>query len=164
MTNFEKCSILDIWLDSEYASVKFRKIISSKIMNKVTVNRKDKASAKTELRHRYLSWKLTRLWEIILDGVFQNVISADKNIFKVGNKGTSVTSVDAFLIISRHIFMNLSCREIFAGISFRSSSGFYYEQKGTHLSSYFLQFLWAVASENSPANKNMFKVDGKKRH
>ena len=33
--------------------------------------------------------------------------------------------------------------------------------KFERLSSYFSKFLWVVASENSPVNKNMFKVDRK---
>ena len=34
--------------------IKFRKTISFRIMRKITVNRKDKALIKMELRHRYV--------------------------------------------------------------------------------------------------------------
>ena len=51
------------------------------------MNRKDKALARTELRHG-----------VILDDVFQNFISTDTIIFKVGNKVTSICSIDAFII------------------------------------------------------------------
>ena len=85
---FTKCSILDVRLGSEYARVKFRinhKLGLALIINKITVNRKGKGLARTELRHRHLPWKLLRFWKIILDRVFQNFISTDTIIFKVGN-------------------------------------------------------------------------------
>ena len=63
--------------------------------------------------------------------------------------------------------------EIFAGISFRKVSGFCYKQNSyyggnaPHITlkiqmfkqRHFSQFLRVVAFENSPAKKNMFKVD-----
>ena len=78
-----------------------------RIMSKITVNHKDKALARTELRHIYLPWKLPRFWEIILNSVFQNFISTDKNIFKVGNKVFSIASIDVFITLAGHIFKHL---------------------------------------------------------
>ena len=97
-------------MDSERASAKFRKIISLRIISKFTVNRKDKPLARTELRHRHLPWKLPRIWETILNGVFQKFVSTDKNIFEVGKNVTSIASIDAFTKISGNIFMRLSWR------------------------------------------------------
>ena len=69
--------------------------------------------------------------------------------------------------------------EIFARVSFCKILCFYYKRygqlfyyEGTSLyiplkilkrvnRSYFSEFLWAVVSENNPADKNMFKVDNK---
>ena len=102
-------------------------------------------------------------WEILPNGVFQNFISADNNIFKVGNKVTSIASIDAFIIISGHIFMHLSSR-VMSLLEYLWNSGFTINRKKLHhvfswklerLSIYFSQFLWVAASENSSANKNI---------
>ena len=58
-------------------------------MSKITVSRKHKALTKMELLHRYLSWKLG-FYKIILNGVFQNFISTNKQIFDISNKFTSI--------------------------------------------------------------------------
>ena len=49
-----KLTYLDVRVDSESASVKFRKIISFRIISKTVVNREGKSFARTELRHRHL--------------------------------------------------------------------------------------------------------------
>ena len=67
-------------------------------MSKITVKRKDKDLIRTELRHRYLLWKLPRYLKVIPDGVFKKITSTDKNIFNVSNKVTSAASVEAFII------------------------------------------------------------------
>ena len=84
-------------------------------------------------------------------------------------------------ITRMEIFYALDLKsETFAGISFRKISGFCYKQnkklfycKGAapyialkilFKQNYFSQFLRVVAFENTPANKNMFRVDDKKRH
>ena len=54
LSRVSKLSDLDVRLGSEYVSVKFRKIISFRIMSKISMNCKDKALARTELRHIYL--------------------------------------------------------------------------------------------------------------
>ena len=176
LTIFTKCFILDTRLGFKCTSVKFLKIISFRIVSKITVNHKNKAlTSRSELRHRYLSWKLPRPWESILNDVFQNFISIEKNIFKVGNKVTSIAPANTFILISGHDFMNCSCTYLIVrlcGISFRKVQVFTINRKELchifpwkfeRLSNYFSQFLGVFASENSPANKNMFKVDGKKR-
>ena len=58
-------------------------------MSKITVNRKHKALTKMELHHRYLSWKLG-FFKLILNGVFQNFISTNKQIFNISNKFTNI--------------------------------------------------------------------------
>ena len=70
--------------------IKFRKTISFRIMRKITVNRKDKALTKMELRHRYVPWKLLRFLTVIFNGVFQKFISTDRQIFNISNKVTSM--------------------------------------------------------------------------
>ena len=59
-------------------------------MRKITVNRKDKALTKMELRHRYVPWKLLRFLTVIFNGVFQKFISTDRQIFNISNKVTSM--------------------------------------------------------------------------
>ena len=76
------------------------------IMVKTTVKRKDKSLTRTKLRHRYLPWKLPRFLKVILDGVFQNLMSTEKNIFNVSNNVTSIASIDACIIISEYIFVH----------------------------------------------------------
>ena len=69
-------------------------------MRKITVNRKDKALTKMELRHRYFPWKLLRFLKVILNGVFQKFISTDKQILNISNKVTSIVLLDAFMILN----------------------------------------------------------------
>ena len=64
-------------------------------MRKITVNRKDKALAKMELRHRYVPWKLLRFLAVIFDGVFQKLISADRQIFNISNKSLVWSNTEA---------------------------------------------------------------------
>ena len=109
-------------------SVKFREIISFRILSKITVKRKDKALARTELRHRNLPCIPLRFWEIILDGVFQNFISTDTFIFKIGNKVTIIASIDAFIIISGYYALALKS-EILTGIPFRKFQVFSINRK-----------------------------------
>ena len=46
-----------------------------------------------------------------MDGVFQNVISTVKKCFQhYSNKVTSIASIDAFVIISRDVFMHFTWR------------------------------------------------------
>ena len=59
-------------------------------MREITVNRKDKALTKMELRHRYVPWKLLRFLTVIFNGVFQKFISTDRQIFNISNKVTSM--------------------------------------------------------------------------
>ena len=68
-------------------------------MSKITVSHKDKAFTKMELRHIYLPWKLLKFLKAILNGVFQKVISADKQIFNISNKVISIVLIDAVTII-----------------------------------------------------------------
>ena len=106
--------------------VKVYRIIS---LSKIAVKRKDKGLTRKKLRLRYLTWKLPRVLKVLLGGVFQKFISADKKIFSVSNKITSIVSIDAFIVISGDIFHALDLKsEIFAGISFRKVSGFWYKQ------------------------------------
>ena len=106
--------------------VKVYRIIS---LSKIAVKRKDKGLTRKKLRHRYLTWKLPRVLKVLLDGVFQKFISADKKFFSVSNKITSIVSIDAFIVTSGDIFHALDSKsEIFAGISFRKVSGFWYKQ------------------------------------
>ena len=59
-------------------------------MSKITVNRKEKALTKMELRQRYLPWKLLRFLKAVLNGVFQKIISTDKQIFNISNNVSSI--------------------------------------------------------------------------
>ena len=151
--------ILDV-LGSENTSVKFRKIISFRILSKITVKCKDKALARTELRHRHLPWISLTFWEIILDGVFQNFISTDTFIFKIGNKVTIIASINAFIIISGYYALALKS-EILTGIPFHKFQVFTINRKEfrhvfpwkfERLISYFLHFsewlLLNVATES----------------
>ena len=54
-----------------------------------------------ELHHSCLPYKLLRFLKVILHGVVQKFIWADKQIFNISNKVTSVVSIDAFMIIYR---------------------------------------------------------------
>ena len=70
-------------------------------MIKITVNRKCKDLTRTEPHYRCLPRKVPRILKVILDDVFQTCISTDKNILNV----TSISSIDAFIIISGRIFV-----------------------------------------------------------
>ena len=70
--------------------IKFRKTISFRIMSKITVNCEGKALTKMEFRQRYLPWKLLRYLKAILKGVFQQIISTDKQIFNISNNVSSI--------------------------------------------------------------------------
>ena len=90
----------------------FRKILSFRIMSRITVNLK--SLPRTELHQRYLSWKFPRLLKVILDGVFQKKkeklhLNRQKK-FNVSHRVTSIASTDAFIIIWRHVLMYLTWR------------------------------------------------------
>ena len=70
-----------------------------KVMGKNNVNRRGKSLTRTEVRQRYLPGKLPRFLKVILDGVFQNFMSTEKNILNVGNNVTSIASIDACIIV-----------------------------------------------------------------
>ena len=55
-------------------------------MSKITVNYKDKVWTKMELCHRYLPWKLVRFLKVILNDVFQKVISTDNKFLVLAIK------------------------------------------------------------------------------
>ena len=112
--------------------IKFRKTISFRIMRKITVNRKDKALIKMELRHRYVPWKLLRFLTVIFSDVFQKFISTARQIFNISNKVTS-------MIMNRSSHWRCSVRKAF-------------------LRNWFSWFSW-LPFENTPTNKDMLKVD-----
>ena len=133
MSSYEHCKTFTNTFSTEHLQttaslVKVHRIISFRIMSKIAANRKDKGLTRKELCHRYLPWKLTRFLKVILYGVFEKFITADKEIFSVSNKIISITSTDAFIVISGDIFLVLDLKsEAFSGISFRKVSGFCYK-------------------------------------
>ena len=128
-----------------YAHVKFGKIISFRIISKITVNCKGKAFTRLERHHRHFPWKLLSFGKLFWM-VFQNFISTDTVIFKVGNKVASIASIDAFIIISYQDIMRVPWRvEIFAGIPFRK-----------------VQVFTIIITIATILNKHMFKVNDRK--
>ena len=106
----------NIVIRKKYFLIKVCRIISFRIMSKITVNRKEKGLNKTEI---YLPWKLPRFLKVILDGAFRKFISKNKKKFNVSNKVTSIVSVDAFIIISL-IYYWLEKRDLCRNISSQS--------------------------------------------
>ena len=97
MSSCEYCETLKNTFSTENlrttaSLVKFHRAISFRIMSKLAVNRKEKGLTRKELRYTYLpfsSLKLPRFLKVILDGVFQKFITADKKNFSVSNKITT---------------------------------------------------------------------------
>ena len=85
----------------------FRKILSFRIMNRITVNLK--SLPRTELHQRYLSWKFPRFLKVISKKKEKLHLNRQKK-FNVSHRVTSIASIDAFIIIWRHVFMYLTWR------------------------------------------------------
>ena len=63
--------------------IMFHKIISFRIMNKITLNHKDNGLTITKLRRRYFSWKFPRFWEVILGDDFQRYLNREIKYFQI---------------------------------------------------------------------------------
>ena len=85
----------------------FPKILSFRIMSRITVNLK--SLPRTELRQRYLSWKFPRFLKVISKKKEKLHLNRQKK-FNVSHRVTSIASIDAFIIIWRHVFMYLTWR------------------------------------------------------
>ena len=66
-------------------------------MSYITVNRKDKAITKMELRHRLFALKFSEIFKSYMVPS-KNFISTNKQIFNISNKVTSIVLIDAFIV------------------------------------------------------------------
>ena len=177
MSSCEYCEILKNTISTKHlrttaSLVRVHRIISFKIISRITVKRKNKGLTRKEPCHIYLPWNFLRFLKVVLDGVLQKFITAGTKMVNVSNKISSITSIDAHYcnigqeILLMHLtwLVRFLLEYLFVKFQVLKNCDIYFLENWHVWVELFTFSLRVAVFENTSANKNMFNVHGKKRH